>query len=482
MSQTAVDTANKALQINLDASRYGSFAEIGAGQEVVRWFFRVGGASGTVAKSMSAYDMLVSDAIYGKSERYVSKARLQSMLEHEHQLNLERLSGPRGDNTAFFTFADTVAARSFKGGSEWHGWLGVRFQAHPRSADSQIIIHVRMLDEEVAQQQEAIGIAGVNLLFGAFYLHQDPTQLTQSLFDHLSSRRMEVDMIEFSGDAFQKIDNRLMSLKLVQLGLSDAAMFGPDGTVLQPSEVLRKKNILVERGSFRPVVHVNMDMMRCAREYFEKDIVKKPLDESITSTGHGTEGEPVLEIMEITMSNLLAAGELDTEDFLARADVLGACGKTVLISDYSEYFKLGAYLGRYTGKKIGIVMGVPSLKELFNEKYYENLEGGILESFGRLFKNDLKIYVYPLLDNATGRLVTVDNLKVPPELAKLYGHLVDRGCIESIHNFNKDYLSIFSREVLRKIREGEPGWEASVPSVVSDLIKSRGLFGYVPAR
>src|SRR6266705_1219407 len=268
MSNERANTESKALDINLDTRRYGTFAEIGAGQEVVRWFFRVGGAAGTIAKSMSAYDMTVSDAIYGECDRYVCRQRLESMLDHEQELNLNRLRESRGDTTSFFVFADTVSARNFKGTNECHGWMGVRFQAHPRDQDSQIIIHVRMLDNDNALQQEALGIVGVNLLYGASFLHHEPEQLIESLLDDLSIQRLEIDMIEFSGIAFRHVDNRVMSLKLVQLGLSGAAIFGPTGEVLQPSELLRKRAILVERGSLRPVTKVNMDMVRCAYDRF----------------------------------------------------------------------------------------------------------------------------------------------------------------------------------------------------------------------
>src|SRR3954470_21946342 len=272
----AVDTHNKALNINIDSRRYGTFAEIGAGQEVVRWFFRVGGAAGTIAKSMSAYDMTVSDAIYGKAERYVCRPRLQAMLDHEYDLNLGRLSETKGATTAFFAFADTVSARNWKGTNECHGWMGVKFQSRPRDQDSQIIIHVRMLDSENALQQEALGIVGVNLLHGAFFLFHEPELLMESLLDGLTTARIEIDMIEFSGIEFRHVDNRLMSMKLVQLGLSGMAMFDPRGTVVQPSEALHKKNVLVERGSFRPVCHVNMDMIRSARESFTRDIASTP--------------------------------------------------------------------------------------------------------------------------------------------------------------------------------------------------------------
>src|SRR3954468_17787329 len=270
-SGEALDTHAKALKINLDNRFYGTLAEIGAGQEVVRWFFRVGGAAGTIAKSISAYDMQVSDAIYGDTERYVSRQRLQSMLDHEFQLNVDRLGDARGDTSSFFAFADTVVARSYKGGNECHGWMGVKFQAHPRDEASQIVIHVRMLDAEAGLQQEALGIIGVNLLYGAFFLHHEPEKLMDSLLDQLTTGRIEIDLIDFKGIEFRYVDNRIMSMKLVQLGLSGAAMFGPDRQVLQPSEVLYKKAVLVERGSFRPVTHVNIDMMRAALEKFSAD-------------------------------------------------------------------------------------------------------------------------------------------------------------------------------------------------------------------
>lgn len=458
------DTREKALRINLDLRRYGTFAEIGAGQEVVRWFFRVGGAAGTIAKSISAYDMAVSDAYYGPCERYVSRQRLQRMLDCEFDGAVRQLDDARGDATAFFAFADTVSARNYKGTNECHGWLGVKFQAHPRDEGSQVIVHIRLLDPENAQQQEALGVVGVNLLYGAFFHHHEPEHLLDSLLDDLTVHRLEVDMIEFSGIAFRHVDNRVMSLKLVQLGLTDAAMFAADGTVLQPSEVLYKKPILVERGSFRPVTRVHLDMLRCAREKF----LQEP----------AVRGEAVVPLMELTMRSLLAAGGLDYRDFLARADLLAAEGMTVLISNYFEYYRLAAYLARYTKKPIGIAMGAASLRELFEEKYYTHLEGGILESFGRLFKNDLKLYIYPLLDPATGDLTAVQNLEVAPKVRKLYGYLVDRGCVEQLSNFDEKYLPIFSPDVLAKIGGGDPSWEEMVPPGVAEVIKRRGYFGY----
>src|ERR1043165_1088906 len=280
-------TNRKALTINLDDAQYGTFAEIGAGQEVARVFFQAGGAAGTVAKTISAYDMTFSDAIYGKAPRYVSRERLSLMLDHEYQLLIERLAAQRGERTTFFVFADTVATKSFKGNNDAHGWMGMRFQTEPGGPASEIMLHVRMWDKEAVLQQEALGIVGTNLIYGAFYYREDPKRFIMSLVDNVGAARMEVDMIKFSGPAFKEVDNRLVSLHLVEHGLTNAVMFGPQGDVLQPSEALYKKAILVERGSFRPVTHVNVDMLNCATAQF----VQEP----------AVKGKDVIVLMEITI-------------------------------------------------------------------------------------------------------------------------------------------------------------------------------------
>jgi hypothetical protein len=464
LNTTTITPHEKAVQINLDRRFYGTFAEIGAGQEVARWFFRVGGASGTLAKTISAYDMAFSDAIYGKGERYVSMPRLQNMLDYEFNLLIERLAEKRGPQTSFFVFSDTVSARNYLGTNECHGWMGIKFQLQPQAPPSEIIIHVNMLDKENLQQQEALGIIGVNLTYGAFYLHSEPEKLIASLLDGLSTIRIEVDMIKFLGPYFSNVDNRLMSLQLVEKGLSNAALIGANGDVLQPSEVLHKKPILIERGSFRPVTYVNLDMLDGARQQFLADAAVKR--------------EEIVELMEITMSNLLTTGAIDHRDFLARADTINAVGKMVLISNYAEYYKLAAYMQRYTKSRIGIVLGIPNLKELFDEKYYEVLEGGILESFGRLFKNDLKLYVYPFMDPAYPELTTIHNMDVPEHVTHLFKHLLQSGYIEQIENIHREYMSIFSRAILAKIRAHDHSWEKMVPPEVAERIKTNHFFGY----
>lgn len=458
-----VGTNKKAFQINLDRKKYGTFAEIGAGQEVARRFFQVGGAAGTIAKTMSAYDMQFSDAIYGPAKRYVSRARLCTMLDHEYSLLIERLDEKIGAETTFFVFADTVAARSFKQHNESHGWLGIRFQTETRSEPSQIIIHVRMLDEGNVDQQEALGVIGVNLIYGAFYFHQ-PEKLISSLQENLAPGRMEVDMVKFSGPAYTGVDNRLMSLQLVSQGLTDAVMFTADGETVQPAEVFYKKAIIVERGNFRPVTLVTNDMLDGAHQ------------EVLRQAGP-LESEPVV-LMEMTLENLLSEGQLDHADFLARVDILGSLGRTVLISKFGEYYRLAAYLSRYTNKIIALVMGVPSLHEIFDEKYYLNLEGGILEALGRMFKSGLKLFVYPVEDETTGELITAKQLEVAPNLRHLYQYLIDNCFIQEITQYHREYLKIFPPDVLAKLQRGDPGWEKMVPAEVAQVIKERGFFGY----
>src|SRR6202795_4889486 len=482
-SKELLTTTQKARTINFDAPMYGTFAEIGAGQEVAREFFHAGGASGTIAKSISAYDMVFSDAIYGKAPRYVSRERLNLMLDHEYGLLVERLSANRGDRTNFFVFADTVATSNRPGANEAHGWLGIRFQTQPSGEPSEIVLHVRMLDKDPILQQQALGIVGVNLIFGALYYRADPRKLIESLQDNLGTDRVEVDMLRFSGHCFEKIDNRLMSLHLVEFKLTNAVMFGQHGEVLQPSEVLHKKAIVVERGSFRPVTHVNVDMINCATAQF----VQEPR----------VKGKEVIVLMEITMNNLLSDGALDAKDFLSRVDLLADIGFTVLISNYSEYYRLTSYLRRYTKEMIGVAMGINNLLEVFNEKYYENLEGGILESFGRLFRNAVKLYIYPMRKEAYERyiveargngtpaksfasnvLINAKNLRIAEHLANLYAHLVENHCVDCIVGFDPAILDIFSRDVLKKIKDKDLLWEQMVPTPVVQAIKRRGLFGH----
>tara|TARA_B100001248_G_scaffold262736_1_gene261969 strand:+ start:24784 stop:26337 length:1554 start_codon:yes stop_codon:yes gene_type:complete len=485
MNPKELTTANKALTINLDESVYGTFAEIGAGQEVARHFFQVGAAAGTVAKSMSAYDMKFSDEIYGASTRYVSQDRLIRMLGHEYDLLEERLGKARGDDTRFFVFANTVSARNFKGTNECHGWMGVRFQLSPKAPTNDIVIHVRMFDDSNREQQNALGIIGVNLVYGAYHYHQDSREFIKSLKDGLRGHKIEIDMITVDGICFEGVDNRVLSMELVEVDLTKAVMFGSNRSVLQPSEVLYKKAIMLERGSFCPINNVHLDMLECAGSQF----VQEPK----------VRGKKVLVLLEMTMHNLLA-NDVPLSDLLDRVDTITALGYHVLISNYSEYYRLSAYLRRYTKEMIGIVLGINLLLEIFNEQYYENLDGGILEACGRLFKEDIRLYAYPMKGdcynqyielsqgNLEGQmdvsgftsdmLITAQNLQVKTHLRSLYSYLLENHSIEPVIGFNPEYLGILSRSITNQIKEGDKDWELVVPKQVANFIKTNKLWGY----
>jgi hypothetical protein len=481
MTDDKLTTGQKALQINLDAKKYGTFAEIGAGQEVARWFFHVGKASGTVAKTISAYDMAISDAIYGASDRYVSRKRLQAMLDYEFNLLLQRLDKTRGDKCTFFVFADTVTTRRDEG----QGWLGIKFQTQTREPPSDIMIHVRMLEKHSVRQQEVLGIIGVNLIHAAFYHFAEPEKVIALLMDDLSREHIEVDMIKFSGPHFANVDNRLMSLQLVQQELSEAAMFTAEGDVVIPGEMLYQKPVLVERGSFRPITKTTLDLLERAREQF----LREPEVQN---------QEPVI-LMEMTLHSVLEDTTLAHKDFLDRVDLLSKLGKPVLISNFGRYYRLAEYLSRCTQKMQGIALGIPSLRGIFDEKFYTDLQGGLLESLGRLFKGTTKLYVYPMREPATDALaaadadgetgvwrrqsagneiVTTKNLQVAPHLRHLYAHLTENGFITDIENYNPDYLALFPPMVLSKLQSGDASWENDVPPAIVEIIKRGKMFGW----
>ena len=466
MAEETHSAQQKALKINLDARKFGTFAEIGAGQEVARWFFHVGKAAGTVAKTVSAYDMVISDSIYGPAGRYVSRQRLEAMLEHEFGRLVTHLAGTRAKDTALFAFADTSATHTHSQGLPGSSWLGIRFQTEPGGEPSEIIIHAAMLDPVTVGQQEALGLVGVNLVYGAFYYSADPNHLIGSLMDDLNRRRIEVDMIKFSGPAFAAVDNRLMSLQLVEQGLTDAAMFTAGGEVVQPAEVLYKKPVLIERGSFRPVTNVTLQML-------DRAVAQLPRDSA--------PDQDRVAIMEMTLNNLMSERVIDHQDFLARVDILGALGKMVMVSNYTRFDSVSSYLRQYTQNWIGMVMGVPTLREIFEEKYYSDLTGGILEALGSLFKGRLKLLVYPTRQSGTGGdddVITADKLAVKPELQHLYSYLAGNGFIESIRDFDPGELQVTPPDVLGMIRSGDAAWQKLVPEQAAAVIRREGLFGY----
>lgn len=463
-----LETEQKALEINLDNSIYGTFAEIGAGQEVARHFFQVGAAAGTIAKTMSAYDKVYSDHIYGlePSGRYVCESRLYKMLDHEYDLMQDRLRHDKPD-TNFFVFADTIAAVNYQRTIKGDGWLGLRFQLHPESEPNDLVLHVRMLDNDNQLQQQAIGVLGVNMVYATYLFHDDPKTLVQSLIDSLQGR-VAIDMIHLNGPDFDHLDQRLLSLWLVQYGLTEVAMFGPDGRSVHASEFLYKKFVMVVRGSFRPATLVNQDMLKSAYAQFRSQDEVDPSRSFL--------------LTEITIQNLKQTADLDEKDFLDRARLLNEMGQTVVISNCPEYQQLISYLGNYKVQKLGIVLGVRELLQMINDKYYENMDGRLLAAFGELFTRNVKIYVYPALQEGSAELMTAENVPVPEGVKFLYRHLLDNGQLVDVEGYNADILHIFSKEVLSQIQTGDGGWESLVPSKVAALIKEHCLFGYPSER
>ncbi len=464
MKHIVLTPVQKALEVNLNPETYGTFAEVGAGQEVVRHFFRAGGASGTIAKAMSAYDKDFSDAIYGKEKngRYVCESRLKNMINHEYGLINERLNREKHPNKRFFSFANNVETINFSKTNDGHGWMGLRFQLCPNSKPNDVILHYLLHEREAKQQQESAGILGVNLIHSCMFHSDNPKIIIKKLFDNISKGHIEINMIQMNGPDFDYVDNRLLSLHLVRERMTDAVIFSPDGVNLQPSDVLYKKNILAIRGSFRPVTKVNIDMIKNGYNKFilEKRVCKEDLQV----------------LFEITLSNLSSEGEIDEQDFLDRADILCSLGQTVLISNYQRYYKLLDYFSRFTKKRMGIIMGVPNLKQIFEEKYYRHLSGGILEAFGRMFNRDLKIYLYPYQKQKEGEITNSKNINIHPRFRSLYDYLIFNQRIIDIE-YDPKVLNIFSPVVLRMIKNGISGWEDMVPAYVDNVIKQKKLFG-----
>lgn len=459
-------TTNKALRLNLDEKKYGTIAEIGAGQEVARQFFLAGAAAGTIAKTISAYDMQFSDAIYGVQEggRYVSQARVKAMLDKEFPLVVSRVGTSRPKSSRYFSYATTVAAKRFNQNNECHAWCGIRVQMYPGAEPSDIIVHVRMLEKTAEQQQDTLGILGVNLIYGAFYYFEEPKTLINSLTDGLTRGQIEIDSIEFAGPYFEDIDNRAINLHLIRSWKTRAIMFMPDGQVAVPAEMLYKKNVLTTRGSFKPVTKLNVDMIQQGFEAF------KELD--------GVSDDNSIVLAEISLNDLFGKDLMvPEEDLIARVRLLNELGYSVMVSDYTRYFSLRAYFRQYTAMQIGIVIGMINIKEIFDEKKYVGVEGGILEGFGKLFPDNTRLFVYPELD-AQGQVKDFTSIEIDRQFRYLYKHLLENQYVFGINCSDNALFKIYSRDVLSKIPNGRGDWEDCLPEGTAQRIMQQGLFGF----
>ena len=464
MSSDRLTTEDKALKINLKEDIYGCFAEIGAGQEVAANFFKAGGSSGTIAFTRSAYDMKVSDVMYGPTPRYVCEERLTTMLSAEYE-QLKDVLPEKNKESRFFAFCNTVESLNYHKTNQGHGWIGIRFQQTLGGKPNDIVLHVKLHDSGHKSQQESLGILGVNLIYAAFFHHDNLDKFIDVLVARLPREKIEIDMLRFSGPNFEGIDNRLVSLNLVQRGITDATMFDLAKNVLQPSTALYKKNILLMRGRFRPVTKVHIDMIEKGKKAFLKE---NEVDE-----------ESLEVIFELTLKDLTADGKISIQDFMDRAELLGSLGYTVMISNYLKHYKMVEYLsGTTKGSMIGVIVGIYNLNTIFDERYYDNLQGGLLEAFGRGFGNSVKIYVYPAINVDDGLMYDLSTIKLPKHLYSLLQFMIENGKLQAINEYDKSLLHIMSDDVLSKIKMGSTIWEEDVPYEVAQAIKFFKLFGY----
>ena len=451
VAQSFAATQEKAFFINMDKSVYGSFAEIGAGQETANWFFRSSGAAGTVAKTISAYDMTVSDTLYGAAQRYVSEERLKQMMDYEYSQLINRLGEKRGENTRFFAFCNTVKCKGYRDNGPWSAWVGVRFQLKPGAPPSDLVMHVRLLVPDHDLQMRLLGILGVNLLYALFYKRERLEEFVACVGENVDPASFEIDFMRFSGNGFSMFDNRILALQLVSSGLSALTLFCPDGSVAQPADMLYKRPIVLMRGSFMPLCNIHLEMMESVRNKFCEAL-------------EPGQRERVVDICEISLSNLLRGKEVDLLAFIDRVDALSALGKTVMVTNITHFHRISPVLNQYTREPIAIALSIGLLNELFKDKWADNTPGGILASMGHIFINKTRLYVTPWINRNTGEFVTAGTYRAPEKYRHLYAHLRENGDVVEVPYFNQKLLFRTPRDIIRMIQAGDEQWKEFVPS------------------
>jgi hypothetical protein len=456
-NHTLAATQEKAFEINLDKGLYGSFAEIGAGQETANWFFRSSGAAGTVAKTISAYDMTVSDSLYGQAKRYVSEERLKQMMEYEYNQLINRLGEKRGKDTCFFAFCNTVKCKGYRDNGPWSAWIGVRFQLRPEAPPSDFVMHVRLLVPDHDVQMRILGILGVNLLYSLFYKRDRMELFVQSVGDNLDRAFYEIDFMRFSGHGFGMFDNRLLAVELIRSGLSEATLICPDGSVAQPADYLYKRPIVLMRGSFRPLCNIHLEMMDSVRTRFLDSLPEE-------------QRERVVDICELSLANLLRGENIDLLECLDRIDALAAEGKMVMVTKKARFHRLSTLLSQYTREPVAIALSIGLLNEIFKDKWADT-PGGILASVGHIFVNSTKLYVTPWINRTTGEFVTAGTYKAPEKYHFLYQHLRENGYIVEVPYFNQKLLFQTPRDIVRMIKAGDEQWKEYVPESAFRMVE-----------
>lgn len=460
ISKPQQTTLNKAIEVNRDSSIYGTFAEIGAGQEVARHFFQAGQASQTVAKTISAYDMVYSDEIYGKESngRYVCESRLDKMLDKEYKLLLRRLETLRGDRTKFFAYSNTVTTGD-QNKRYCHGWMGIRFQSKFGGEPNDIVLHVRMLDKYRLQQQETLGILGANLVWSAFFATQDPKDLLPALVANIRQGQVGIDMIRCSGPDLKHFNNHILNLELVKRNLTEAVMFGPTGEILNIGDTLFGRPILIDRGEFRPVTNTHQQLIEKGISQFPKNFPK---------------AKDPLVLFEITMQNLMDEGELDEADFLNRIETLNALGRHVLVSNFFLFYRLKRFLRQSTKEPVAILLQARHLHQIFDESHYRDLEGGLIEGMAKLLNTDTRLYVCP--QTKDGQCLLAENFAPAAPLKLVFDYFRSQNWITDLGNCEDLEEVVHSDEIRALIAKGDPAWEKHVPSAAAKIIKAKGLF------
>jgi len=447
----------KVLDINTDPLWYGSFAEIGAGQEVARQFFQAGKASQTVALTISAYDMTFSDVIYGKekSGRYVCDSRLRKMMNHEFSKLTKRLGETRGAKTCFFSFADTVATSSdSKKSSSSHGWMGVRFQHKPTSEPNEIYLHVRLLDKQRLLQQETISKLGVNLLHSCFYKIKNTNEFMTSLFDQIKSGSLSIDAIHFNGEAFKNYNECRMNLWLIKNCFSEAIYFNAEGSVQNPSDALWGKNIFIQRAFYKPVTNTHLDIANRGLKHFIKEFNLKPQD--------------TVTVFEFTLNNRIKNESVTLDDALLKLKMFQALKIPVLVSRFSLFYELKEFIRLSTDKPMGIVIGATHLEKLFDEKFYFDLPGGLLEGLGKLLGRFSRLYIYP---HKTNEICLLTKSFFPPTAIKnIYTHFIENKMIQDIAGCDEITEFVHSNDILKMIKAKNNLWKKFVPEKIHSLI------------
>ena len=461
---TILSTKEKSVHININSAYYGAIAEIGGGQETARHLFQAGGASNTVAKSISAYDKLFSDHFYnqGTPSRYVAEERVKKMVDYEYDELIQILD--KKNSKKFFAFANTVETLNFSKTNQGNGWLGIAVEGTDRYKPNKILIHVKLHENDTLLQQYTLGALGINLIHDGLFQWEDPRKILLSLLDNLDTDRVEVDYVYVEGPDMQWCDNRLLNLMLVNNNMTPAIMFDQSGKVQQPSDMLYKKNVLLMRGYFRPINNLGIEFLEDSLSIFKRDENYKP--------------DNTIAFCEISLKYLMQNENLNEKDFLHRVDLLNMVGQNVMVSNFSRYFKLVDYFAHFKLIKLRIVVGLPTFDKIMDSSNYPDLRGGLLEAMGTLFQENVKMYLYPYTDMNTGEVIYPEDNHFSNENKLLWQYLISIRKILILKGIPSNHLQVTSAYITSLIENGDEQLINFVPEKVFNHIRDNKLFGY----